>query len=106
LQASRATLEEVLMARREVFDPGHPDIFVTMFELAITLRELRDLQGARALLEEVVTERRGILGPEHHKTIAAMDELTRTLAESDNVNPTDAPGEDTLRSNNLQDNSP
>jgi hypothetical protein len=77
-----------------------------MYELAVTLRELRDLQESRALLEEVVTGRRAILGPEHHKTVAAMDELARTLAELDNPDPS-APFERTIRpKGDLQDESP
>jgi tetratricopeptide (TPR) repeat protein len=70
---------EVLVARRRVMGPEHPDTLLTANNLAIAL----DYQGKHAeavtLLREVLVARRRVLGPEHPSTLTTANNLAAAL---------------------------
>jgi tetratricopeptide (TPR) repeat protein len=67
--------EEALAGLRRALGDDHPDTLHSMHNLALTRRDLGDLQGARELFEQALTARRRVLGDDHPATLWSMQSL-------------------------------
>jgi hypothetical protein len=67
--------QEVLDARERLLGREHPDTLTTKNNLALTLRDLGDLEGARRVHEEVLEAQRH---PSRNRWAAFATSLTRS----------------------------
>jgi hypothetical protein len=73
--------KEVVENMRRILGDEHPDTITAMNNLAMTLRDLGQLDEAATIKKEVVENMRRILGDEHPDTITAMNNLAMTLRD-------------------------
>jgi tetratricopeptide (TPR) repeat protein len=69
---------EALAGLRKALGNDHPHTMHSMHNLALTRRELGDLQGARELFEQTLAARRRVLGDDHPHTLGSMSHLAET----------------------------
>lgn len=55
----------------------HPNVLQSMHNLALTRRDLGDLQGARELFEQALAGRRRVLGEDHPDTLRSIKDLAQ-----------------------------
>jgi hypothetical protein len=91
------TLEEQALAGyRRVLGEDHPDTLESMNNLAVTRRNLGDLQGARSLHEQALAGYRRVLGEDHPDTLQSMNNLAVTLGDLGDLQDARALQEQTL----------
>jgi hypothetical protein len=64
-----------------VLGEDHPDTMHSMHNLALTRRDLGDLQGARELFEQALAGRRRVLGEDHPDTLQSRNDLAEVRRE-------------------------
>ena len=74
--------EQVLVLRRKVSGPDHPDTILAMNNLAVSYDEAGRREEALKLREEVLALRRKVNGPENPDTILAMHSLAISYDEA------------------------
>ncbi|HSK81448.1 MAG TPA: FxSxx-COOH system tetratricopeptide repeat protein, partial [Thermoanaerobaculia bacterium] len=79
LAGARKLQEQALKIQKRVLGGEHPDILMTMNNLADTLRALGDFAGARKLQEQTLKIQERVLGGEHSGTLMTMNNLAATL---------------------------
>ena len=77
--SARMLEERVLNLRQTLLGEEHPDTFISMNNLAATLRAQGDLSGARALHEKGREFSLRVLGEEHPNTLTSMSNLAETF---------------------------
>jgi tetratricopeptide (TPR) repeat protein len=83
-QQARPLHEQALAIRRRELGDDDPDTLQSMNSLALTRRQLGDLQSTYELFEQTLADRRLVLGGDHPDTLASMNtvvELRRELDE-------------------------
>jgi tetratricopeptide (TPR) repeat protein len=69
---------EALAGYRRLLGDSHPDTLKAMSNLAVTRRDLGDLDSARDLLDQTLAASRRLLGDDHPDTLKAMSNLAET----------------------------
>ena len=78
-------LEELVVDRRRVLGPDHPDTLATRSNLAGCTGEAGRPEDAVAQFEELLNDLLRVLGPGHPGTLATRDSLAGYLAEAGRV---------------------
>jgi len=74
-QEARRYVEASLAIREQALGPDHPDVAVSLNNLAVLLRAQGDDTGARPLFERALAIRERALGPDHPNTLMVRDNL-------------------------------
>ena len=83
-EAARQVYLDTLMARREHFPEGHPDIAVSLEDLAATLLRHGHYEEAEARARECLQLRRAVLAPDHWRDGRTLTILGASLAGQGN----------------------
>jgi serine/threonine protein kinase/tetratricopeptide (TPR) repeat protein len=74
-------LQEALKMRRSVYGNEHPDVAVSLSNVANVLNERGDYAGSEVLYREVLAMRRKLLGNEHPDVASSLNTLAVVLDE-------------------------
>ena len=68
---------------KDRYHHGHPDVAISLNNLAIDLRQLGDYEGARALDERALAMRERLYGGDHPRVAVSLSNLAIDLRQLD-----------------------
>ena len=91
LTEAETTQRQALAMQRKLLGEEHPEVAISLNNLALVLRDQGKLAEAEAMLRDALAMQRKLLGDEHPKVAVSLDNLADVLRKQGKLAEADEP---------------